>query len=165
LARPGSESDSDENLAITSAVAATVATTPAAPAAASASTATTASAPAATTSTAVPATPAASPAATFALRASFIHNERTAEKILAIERCNGLFSFGVIFDFGEAETARLARKTIAKQCEGIGLNPDFREQCLYLLFRSLERQVAHVQFLHGRSPCVPHLRLVPTGQE
>jgi hypothetical protein len=146
------------NLAIASAIAATVAAATAATSAATSAATTTASP---TATAAVSASAAASPAATFALRASFIHHERAPQKILAIERCHGLFRFGVVLDLSEAETTRLARKTIAKQCERIRLNPDFREQCLYLLFRSLERQIPHVQFLHGRSPCVPHLRLVP----
>jgi hypothetical protein len=48
------------------------------------------------------------------LWASFIHDECAAKKILPVERCNGLLSFSVILDFGESETTRLARKTIAK---------------------------------------------------
>jgi len=94
----------------------------------------------------------ASPAATFALRPGFIYNQSASEKILAVERRDGLFRFSIVADFGEAEPARLPRETIAQQRQRIGLDADFRKQRCHLLFRCLERQISHVQFLHSRSP-------------
>jgi hypothetical protein len=113
----------------------------------------TSAAPAATTPTA-----AASSSATFPLRTCLIYYQRTTEKILPVEGGDGFFGFGIVVDFDKTEPARLTRKTIAKQRERIGLHANFREQCLHLLFRSLERQISHVQFLHGRSPCAFNLR-------
>jgi hypothetical protein len=98
---------------------------------------------------------AASAAATFPLRTCFIYDERTPQKVFAVQGCNSLFGFRVIFYLGEAESAGLSRKTIAKQCERIGLYADFGKQRPDLLFRSFEREIAHVQFLHDRSPCAP----------
>jgi hypothetical protein len=102
-------------------------------------------------------TTAASPAA-FTLRTRFIHDQRAAQKILAVERFNRFVRFGVVANFGETEAARLSRETIAQKCERIRLHTNFRKQRRYLLFRGLERQITHIQFLHGRSPfCVRHM--------
>ena len=66
-----------------------------------------------TASATVPATSAAG-AAAFALRTCFIHDERAAQKILAVQRLDGFVCFGVVANFGETETARLSRETIAQ---------------------------------------------------
>jgi hypothetical protein len=89
----------------------------------------------ATTMTSAP----ASTATAFTLRACFVHDERATEKIFPVQGCDSFFSFSIILDFGEAKSARLSRKTIAKQSEGIGLHTDFRKQRPYLLFGSFER--------------------------
>jgi hypothetical protein len=86
----------------------------------------------------------------FTLRTCFVHHQRAAQKILAVERFDCLVCFGIVANFGEAETARLARETITQQRKRIRLHSNFRKQRRYLLFRSLERQISHVQFLHGR---------------
>jgi len=92
-------------------------------------------------------------AATFPLWTCFVHHERAAKKVSAVESGNHLFSFRIVAHFGKTEAARLARKTIAKQRQRIRLHAHFRKQRLHLLFRSLEREIAHVQFLHGVAPC------------
>jgi hypothetical protein len=97
----------------------------------------------------------ASATCAFALGAGFIHHESAAEKILAVQSGDGFFRFGIILDFREAETAGLACESIAKKRQRIGLNADFSEQCMNLFFRGLKREITHVQFLHGRSPCAP----------
>lgn len=104
-------------------------------------------------------TSAATPAA-FALRTRFIYNQRAAEKVFSVERSDRLFGFGIVANFRKAESARLPRKAILEQGERIRLDSDFRKQRLHLLFGSLEREIPHVQFLHGCSPCA---RRVPQG--
>jgi hypothetical protein len=99
-------------------------------------------------------TTAASPT-TFTLRPGFVDNECAAEKILAIEGGDSLFSFCIVANFRETEAARLTRETIAKKRERIGLHTDFRKQRRDLLFCGLEREISNVEFLHGRSPCAP----------
>jgi RNase P/RNase MRP subunit POP5 len=91
-------------------------------------------------------------AAAFSLRTRFIHNQCAAQKILAVERFNRLVGFAVVANFGETESARLSGKTVAQQRKRIRLHTNFRKKRRYLLFRSLERQITHIQFLHGRSP-------------
>jgi hypothetical protein len=139
---------------ISLAVAATViAASSTATASATASAAVTATSPSSTT--AVTASTAATSATAFALRARLVDNKGAAEKLLAVERCNGLFGLGVVAHFRESETSRLSCKPIAKKSEGIRLNTDFGEKGLDIVFGSLERQIADVQFLHDRSPCAP----------
>jgi hypothetical protein len=60
-------------------------------------------------------TSATTGAASFALRTSFIYNQRASEKIFAVESRDCLFSFRIIPDFREAESARLPGKTVAQQ--------------------------------------------------
>jgi hypothetical protein len=91
-------------------------------------------------------------ASAFTLRTRFVDDQRTAQKILAVERFDRFVCFGVIANFGETESTRLAGETIAQQRERIRLHTNFRKQRRYLLFRGLERQITNVQFLHGRSP-------------
>jgi hypothetical protein len=119
---------------------------------ASAATASATAAPAAV-SAAITASPAsATTASAFSLRTSFIHHQRAAKKVFAVEGCDRLLRCAVVMNFGETETARLSRETIAKQCERIRLYADFSKQRLHLLFCGFKRQVPNVQFLHGRSP-------------
>jgi hypothetical protein len=66
-----------------------------------------------TTVTAAPATRAAP----FALRTSFIHDQRASEKIFAVERRDCFLSFRVVANFRETESARLAGEAIAQQGE------------------------------------------------
>jgi hypothetical protein len=127
----------------------------AAPAASSTPTAATMSAsptptPSASVTSVAPAS--AAPTTAFPLRASFVDNQSTAEEVLPVQRSDGFFGFRVVTDFSETKASRLPCKTIAKQSQGIWLHSDFGKQCSYLFFRCLERQIAHVQFLHGRSP-------------
>jgi hypothetical protein len=140
-------------LPVASPATASVAATASAP---SAAPTTTVAAAASTTAATSMATTASAASATFALRTRFIYNERAAKEILAVERTDGLLRV-LVFHFGEAKPARLPRKAIAQQRQRIRLHADFREQRLDLLFRGLEREIAHVQFLHGRSPCAPNL--------
>jgi hypothetical protein len=86
------------------------------------------------------------------LRTRFIHHQRAAQKILAVERFDRFVCLGVVANFGETESAGLSGETIAQQRERIRLHTNLRKQRRYLLFRSLERQITNIQFLHGRSP-------------
>jgi hypothetical protein len=52
-------------------------------------------------------------ASAFTLGTRFIHHQRAAQKILAVERFDRFVCFGVVANFGETETARLSRETIA----------------------------------------------------
>ena len=142
-------------LPVASAASASVAATASAASAPTAPPSTTVAAAASTSATSV-ATTASAASATFALRTRFIYDERAAKEILAVERAYGLLRV-LVFHFGEAKPARLPRKAIAQQRQRIRLHADFREQRLDLLLRGLEREIAHVQFLHGRSPCAPNL--------
>jgi autotransporter adhesin len=141
-----------KNLAVASAITAAIAAASATPVAtASAATAS----PTATTTvsaaiTAASATPSATTA--FSLRTSFIHYQRAAKEVFAIESCNRLFRCAVVVNLSETETTRLSCKTIAEQRQRIRLNADLSEQRLHLLFCCFEREVPNVQFLHGRSP-------------
>jgi hypothetical protein len=142
-------------LPVASAATASVAATASAASAPSTAPTTTGAAAASTTAASM-ATTASATSATFALRTRFIYNERAAKKILAVERADCLLRV-LVFHFGEAKPTRLPRKAIAQQRQRIRLHADFREQRLDLLFRGLEREIAHVQFLHGRSPCAPNM--------
>jgi hypothetical protein len=64
-------------------------------------------------------------ASAFTLRTGFIHHQCAAQKILAIERFDRFVSFGIVADFGETETARLSRETIAQKRERIRLHANF----------------------------------------
>ena len=108
--------------AASTAASATAATTTAV------STAVAASATAAKSAAASTAASAAASATTaFTLRAGFVHYDLAAFEIFSVESCNGFIGFAIITDFHETESARLARKTIADQCDGIGLDPRFAE--------------------------------------
>jgi len=65
------------------------------------------------------ASPAASATttATFAHRSSFIHYQRTAQKILAVAGLNGAIRFFVISKFREAESSRLTCELIANDLD------------------------------------------------
>jgi hypothetical protein len=65
--------------------------------------------------TASPATPSATTA--FSLRTSFVHDQRAAKKVFAVESCNRLLRCAVVVNLSETETARLSCKTIAEQRE------------------------------------------------
>jgi len=135
--------------------AATSAATTVTAAASSTTAATTSAAVTAASSTTAPTSVAStSPAGTaaFTLGTRFVDHERAAQKILAVERFDRFVRFGVVANFGETETARLSRETIAQKRERIRLHTNFRKQRRYLLFGGLERQITHIQFLHGRSP-------------
>jgi hypothetical protein len=74
--------------------------------------------------TAMAATSAARTAA-FALRTCFIHHQRAAQKILAVERFDGFVCFGVVANFSETKTAWLSREAIAQKRERIRLHTNF----------------------------------------
>jgi hypothetical protein len=126
--------------------------------AASTSSATTAavSAPPATATAAMTAPPATTTA--FSLWTSLVYHQCPAQKILAVERRNHFFSFRVVANFRESKTARLSREAIAQQRQGIGLHTDLCKQRLHLLFRGLERQIPHIQFLHWSFSLCPRVR-------
>jgi hypothetical protein len=90
--------------ALSAAAPSAIATTTAVPASRSAS------------ASAVPAASSA-PAATFLLRASFIDDQRAAQKVFSVQRFDGFHRVGIISDFRETESARLIRKTIPQQRE------------------------------------------------
>jgi hypothetical protein len=96
-------------VAATIASVAAPATMPSTPATTTSSVAAASTAP--TTVTAASTT--ATAASAFALRTGLVDHESAAEEFLAVQRGNGLFSFGVIFNLREAKTARLAGKAIA----------------------------------------------------
>ena len=100
------------NLAVASAVTAAIPAASATVATASASSA------ASTSSTAVsasiPAPPATTAATAFSLRTSFVHYQRAAKKVFAVESCNRLLRCAVVMNLGETEAARLSRETIAE---------------------------------------------------
>jgi hypothetical protein len=102
-------------------------------------TAAVASASATTTTAVASASAATATTAAFALRAGFIDHQSAAEKFLAVQRGDGFFGFGVVFNFCETEAAGLAGETIAKQSKRIGLNARFGKKPLHILFCSLER--------------------------
>ena len=79
-----------------------------------------------TMTTAVPSA-AATTASALALRTSFIHDQRAAKEILAIQRLNRFFCIRVVANFGEAESARLPRKSITQKRKRIRLHSDFRK--------------------------------------
>jgi hypothetical protein len=99
------------------------------------------------------------------LRTRFVHHQCTTEKLLAVQRSDGLFGLAVIAKFGETESARLTREAIAKQNQRIRLDAQFRKQPLHLLLRGLERHISNIQFLHGRSPCASNKRAEPQEAE
>jgi hypothetical protein len=139
-------------------------------AATSAATATSAAVSAATASptTAITAATAMSAAAsaasaTFALRASFVDHQCATQELFAVQRSDYLFRFGIVANLGEAKAARLTCKSIAQQRQRIWLHTYFRKQRLQLLFSGLKRKVAHIQFLHGRSPCAFRGEGTPAG--
>jgi hypothetical protein len=65
--------------------------------------------------TTVASSPSAAPAAAFSLRASFVDNQSTAEKVLSVQCSDGFFGFRVITDFSETKASRLSCKAVAKQ--------------------------------------------------
>jgi len=98
-------------------------------AAASATAAATASAvtSAPATASAVSTASAATTSSAFALRTCFVDDESAAEKFPPVQSCDDLFGFRIIPNFGESETARLAREPIAKERKRIRLHARFRE--------------------------------------
>jgi hypothetical protein len=130
-------------------VAASAASTTTAAAVAATTAATVTSPPTAATATAAASASAATttPAA-FSLRASFVHYDFAAFEIFSVQCRYGFIGFPVIADFNESESAGLAGKTIADQCNGISLYSGFAEQGLDLFFIRLEREIPHIQFLH-----------------
>jgi hypothetical protein len=146
------------------AVAAAVAAIASATAVASASAATAAVASASTSAASAVATaPATTTASAFALGPGFVDDQSAAHEFAAVERGDRFFGFGVVVNFRETEAARLTRETIAEQSQRIGLHSGFREKRLHFLFSSLERQIPHVQFLHGYLPRRPLVRTLTAG--
>jgi hypothetical protein len=87
----------------------------------------TSTAPSSTMTTAVPSASATTTASALALRTSFIHDQRAAKEILAIQRLNRFFRVRVVANFGEAEPPRLPGKSITQKRERIRLHSDFRK--------------------------------------
>jgi hypothetical protein len=107
---------------------------------------------------AVTSTPSAPTTAAFLLRARFVHNQCAPQKILSVQRFDRFHRLGIICNFSETESARLIRETIPQKRERIGLDSNLGEHCRDLFFRSLERQITEIQFLHDRSPLGPGQR-------
>jgi hypothetical protein len=59
----------------------------------------------------------ATTAAAFTLRARFVDDQSTTEKILAVQSCNGFFCFPIIAHFREAEPPWLPSEAVAQQGE------------------------------------------------
>lgn len=70
----------------------------------------------ATTATAMAAA-SATGASAFALWARLIYNERSSEKILAVQGCDRFFRLRIVTYFGETESPRLPGEAVAKQRE------------------------------------------------
>jgi len=107
------------------------------------------------TATAAPAPAAATAAATtatFATRASFVDGYGATEEVLAVEFLDGAESFVVIVDFDETKTTQLVGVTVTDETDVVDLKPGLREKILQVLLTGLEGQVAHVKFLHRRTP-------------
>jgi hypothetical protein len=104
---------------------AAVTTTAASPTATTAASAAVTSAPATASSMTSAVATAAATTATFALRACFVDDECAAQKFPPVESRDDLFRFRIVSNFGESETARLARESIAKQRERIRLHARF----------------------------------------
>ena len=103
-------------------------------------TATTATSTTTTPTAAGPCTPTTPTAAsTLPERASFVYDQGTAEKVLAVQRGDGFIGLFIIGDFHEAEAARLSGETITNHGDAIGLHTRLSEPCLQLLFGCLER--------------------------
>jgi hypothetical protein len=62
-----------------------------------------------------PGTSTTTGATTFALRTSFIYNQRASKEILAIESRDCFFSFRVVANLRETESAGLPGETVAQQ--------------------------------------------------
>jgi hypothetical protein len=112
---------------------------------------------AAATSTPTTSAPASISAATASStathRTSLVHDQSAPHEIFSVKSFDGFFGVRVVREFGETKTARLPSETIAQQTQLIGLHSNLRKQRGHILFRSLKRQVPHVQFLHERAPC------------
>jgi hypothetical protein len=74
---------------------------------------------------------------------------------MAVERFNGAAGVFVIVHFDEAEAAWLPRKAIADQCYIGRRHSGLPEPGAYILFASLKRQIAHIEFFHERTPGKP----------
>jgi hypothetical protein len=134
----------------------------AAPAAATASTATAAPAPASAAGTSAPtaasAISATAPTATattpaaFARRTGLVDNYVAAEEVLAVERLDSLSGFVIVVDFHEAEAAGLSGKAVAHQGHIGRSHACLGKPVADILFGSLKRQIAHIQFFHVQTP-------------
>jgi len=71
---------------------------------------------------------------------------------VAIERLNSAAGIVVIIHFDEAKAARLTREAVAHQSDIRRRHADLRKPIAEVLFRSLKRQIAHVQFFHETAP-------------
>ena len=91
----------------------------------SATTTPAASVPPAASATAMAAPPAA-PTATFP-RTRLVDDQRAPEKILAVERSDGLFGVRIILKFGETEPPRLAAEPVFQQRQLIRSSAYFGE--------------------------------------
>jgi len=123
-------------------------------AAATATAAATTAIAAATAAATTTSTPTAASAATaaFSRRTGFVHDHVSSHKIVAIERLNGASCIIIAIHFDEAEATRLSREAIAHQSDIRRCNSYLREPVAHVLFCSLKRQVAHVQFFHELTP-------------
>jgi hypothetical protein len=126
--------------------------TTAAATAASTATATTTSAATAASTAAIPSAATTTSASAFTRRTRLIHDHVAAHEILAVQRLNRAVCIFIIRHFNETETARLPRKTIPHQSYIRRRNSRLRKPVSHILFSSLKRQIAHVQFFHERTP-------------
>ena len=116
------QNPAEAELAVAAASAAHHRTATAAPAAASTTSAAVTAA-SATTAAATVAAASAAAATAFTLRTRFVHHERAAQKILAVQRRDRFLRFGIVTNFSETEPARLARETIASNVSESGCTP------------------------------------------
>lgn len=111
--------------------------------------------PAAPAAPTMSAAPAASASAALTLRAGFIDHQGTPQKFLSVESRDGFFRFGIILKLGKAKSPRLPGETVAQESEQIRLSTYLCKQGLHLFLCRFEREISHVKFLQGKTPCGP----------
>jgi hypothetical protein len=80
----------------------------------------------------------------------FVNNERTPQKILAVQARNGFFRCDIISDFYKGETTRLAGIAIADNRDRIDADSEVGEFRSDIFCRGAEWKVPYIEFLHRR---------------
>jgi hypothetical protein len=149
------------------ALASTASTT--ATAASTTATAASATATAASITTAAASAASAAPSA-FARGTRLVDDNVTAHEVMAVEGLDRAAGIVVVIHFDEAKPTRLSGKAVPDQRHIGRCNARLRKPTAYVLLGSLERQVAHIEFLHETDSFTPRrsksagLRLKRQGQ-